>query len=378
MSAAGIIFASANEFRLPELTQRRVISSVPFGGRYRLIDFALSNMVNSGISRVGLITNSNYQSLLDHIGGGKDWDLARRSGGLHILPPFSSADSRTGFTRMHRGRLESLIDNIAFVRRSTEDYIVMTDGSTICNMDYTEIIREHEKRGADVTVVTKSFADPTGVTAVQDGIVVKTDGAGRVVDLSEYAGEAGPILVSTNIFVIGRQLLLTLLAGATAHGLNSFHMGLLLPQLPMLNVQSYEYDGFMARTDTLVDYFAASMALLKPEVREALFEVKNRPILTKVRNSAPVLYKEGARMSNVLSADGCVIEGVVENSILSRGVRIERGAVVRNSILLQDTIVGAGAELNCVVTDKNVVIRDGRKLSGHETLPFFIHKGQMV
>ena len=372
MTITGIIYANVDDYRMPELTQRRAIASVPFGGRFRLVDFALSNMVNSGISNIGLITNANYQSLMDHIGGGKDWDLARRSGGLRILPPFGTAGTSGG--HVSRTRLESLVDNIAFIRRRNDDYFVLTDGCCVCNIDYGEMVKAHAASGNDVTLVTRVVREPAREPGMEGSYRVETDENGRVTDLAEYQGECGTVQVCCHITILSRQMLLSLLARATAHGLTGFYYDLLRPQVTQLRIGALRYDGYYARFNSLTEYYAGSMALLRPEVRAALFEVKNRPILTKVRNMPPTLYGTGASVKNTLVADGCRIDGTVENCILFRGVYVGAGAVVRNCVLMQDTYVAPGAQL----TDKNVVVRDGRLLSGHESMPFYICKAQIV
>lgn len=376
MNATGIIFANVDDYRLPELTQRRAISSVPFGGRFRLVDFALSNMVNSGISNVGLITNSNYQSLVDHIGGGKDWDLARRSGGLRILPPFGTAGNSSG--HVTRTRLESLIDNIAFIRRQRDDYFVLTDGCCICNMDYDEMVKKHAASGNDVSLITRVVREPSREPGMDGSYRIESDENGRVVEITDYQGEQNIVQVGCHITILSKQMLLTLLARAMAHGLTGLYHDLLRPQLNTLRIGVLRFDGYYARFNSLTEYYGGSLALLRPEVRAALFEIKNRPILTKVRNMSPTLYGTSSSVKNTLVADGCQIDGVVENCILFRGVHIGAGAEVRNCILMQDTYIAPGAKLNCVVTDKNVVVRDDRLLSGHETMPFFICKAQIV
>ncbi len=377
MTAAGLVFSNIHDESLPELTRLRTMASVPFGGRYRLIDFALSNMVNSGISKVGVITHYNYQSLLDHIGTGKDWDLARRSGGIKILPPFITAYDAKGVGQLYSTRLEALLGVVNFISRCTEDVIVLSDCDTICNIDLGDVIAEHEETGADFTVVVKPVDE--GFSGSPRHSVIYSDSDGRITDATEFSAElhAGQE-ISTNIMVINRMYLLNLLGDAAAHGYTSFFRDLVARNIGRANYRVYHYNGYYAFVSSLAGYFDCSMRLLQSNVREALFGIPERPIYTKVRNSAPTIYRSGSSVDNSIVADGCTIEGRVENSIIFRGVKVGRGSVVRNSILLQDTVVGAGVTLNCTVTDKNSVIRDGRMLSGHETMPFFIGKGIMV
>lgn len=377
MTAAGLIFSNIHDECLPELTRLRTMASVPFGGRYRLIDFPLSNMVNSGISKIGIITHYNYQSLLDHIGTGKDWDLARRSGGIKILPPFITAYDAKASNSLYSTRLEALLGVTNFISRCTEDVLVLSDCDIICNIDLSKVLAQHEETGADITVVTKRV-DGGNFSADRHSVMVLGDD-GRILDCSEYSPNIeGSFDVSTNIMVITRRYLITVLNDAAAHGYTSFFRDIIARNVGKADFRAYRYEGYYSLIGNLPGYFETSMNLLDPEVRGELFEIAERPVFTKVRNSAPTSYAEGAKVSNSIVADGCVIEGEVENCVVFRGVKVGKGTVVRNSILLQDTYVGENVNLNCVITDKNAVIRDGRNLSGHETMPFYIGKGIMV
>ena len=377
MTAAGLIFSNIHDECLPELTRLRTMASVPFGGRYRLIDFPLSNMVNSGISKIGIITHYNYQSLLDHIGTGKDWDLARRSGGIKILPPFITAYDAKATSSLYSTRLEALLGVTNFISRCNEDVIVLSDCDTICNIDLTGVLAQHEETGADITVVTKRV-DGGNFSADRHSVMVLDD-EGRIIDCSEYSPNIeGSFDVSTNIMVINRSYLITALNDAAAHGYTSFFRDIIARNVSRANFRAYRYAGYYSLINNLPGYFETSMKLLDADVRGELFEISDRPVFTKVRNSAPTSYAEGAKVSNSIVADGCVIEGEVENCVIFRGVKVGKGTVVRNSILLQDTYVGDNVNLNCVITDKNAVIRDGRNLSGHESMPFYIGKGIMV
>ncbi len=377
MTAAGLIFSNIHDECLPELTRLRTMASVPFGGRYRLIDFPLSNMVNSGISKVGIITHYNYQSLLDHIGTGKDWDLARRSGGIKILPPFITAYDAKAPSSLYNTRLEALLGVTNFISRCTEDVLVLSDCDTICNIDLSKVLARHEETGADITVVTKRVSG--GNYNAERHSVLVLDENDKIIDAAEYSTDIkGAFNVSTNIMVITRRYLITVLNDAAAHGYTSFFRDIIAKNVGRADFRAYRFDGFYSLINNLPGYFETSMKLLDSEVREELFETQDRPVFTKVRNSAPTSYSASAKVSNSIVADGCVIEGEVENCVVFRGVKVGKGTVVRNSILLQDTYVGENVNLNCVITDKNTVIRDGRNLSGHESMPFYIGKGVMV
>lgn len=375
MSVAGIIFSNLHDRNMSELTRMRTLASVPFGCRYRLIDFALSNMVNSGITHIGVIAHENYQSLMDHIGSGKDWDLARRNGGIKILPPYITAFASKG-SELHDNRLESLKNIVDFIVDCPEEYIVLSDSDVICNFAVDDMIARHIACGADATLAVKRCY-VSGDT--KNTTTVKFDDDGRMTDIAEMvAGQGGFVDVALKIWVMRRKFLLDMLYQCIAHDYTSFEKDLVLRNLDFGDFRVYRYDGYFAKVGSMSDYFLCNMDLLNSDTRKELFGAKNRPILTKVRNSAPTVYSADAVVLNSLIADGCVIEGTVENSILFRGVKIGKNTHVKNSILFQDTFTGSNVQLNCVITDKNVIIRDGRNLSGHETRPFYIEKNAHV
>ncbi len=379
MAVAGLIFSNINNSSLPELTSVRTIASVPFGCRYRLIDFPLSAMVNSGITKIGVIAHNNYQSLMDHIGTGKDWDLARRSGGIRILPPYIASYNSANGGRLYTTRLEALMGVMHFVARCNEEHIVLADCDNVCAVDLRDLIKSHEASGADMTILTRTVK-PGDVRPSEDATIVDFGNDGRVTNLSactkkEDETEAE---ISTNIIVANRTFLLDIINDAVAHGYTRFYLEALLNRLEHSKIHAYHFDGEFLQIGSLVSYYQASMQLLGSNVRNELFNSPEKMVYTKLRNSSPTVYQEGSSVKNSLVADGCCIEGTVENSIIFRGVHVSKGAVVKNSILLQDTYVGADTSLNCVITDKNVVIRDGRNLSGHESVPFFLSKGSMI
>ena len=373
----GIIFSNLHDDAIPELTRVRTMASLPFACRYRLIDFPLSNLVNSGVNSVYVVTTRNYQSLLDHVGSGKDWDLARRSGGLKMMTPYMSAFAGTGIARFN-SRMEALksISNTIF--NMTSDYVVLADCDGICNVNISDMVAQHERTGADITVAVKKM-NVTPEKAARS-ILVDSNEDGRITDVlirpSRITGEHD---VNINIWVVSRRYLQVMVHDAMARNLTSMSRDFLARNAAFAKYMVYRYDGYYASFSSMQDYFACSMNLLEnSEERNSIFGVKNRPIITKVRNSTPAKYSDDAKVKNSLIADGCVIEGTVENSILFRGVKVGKNTVVKNSILFQDTYTGNSVNLNCVVADKNVVIRDYRTLSGYETMPFCIEKGKMI
>lgn len=365
-SAIGVIFANLHEETVPELVRRRTMASIPFGGRYRIIDFTLSNMVNSGITTVGLLTNNNYRSLIDHIGSGKDWDLARKDGGLILLPPFSEKHDK-----LYTTRLEALGSLTGFLSRRSEKYVVLTDCDGVAKFDIASIIKYHESKNADITLVSHHGK----VGHRSDFMLLNADKDGRVneIQLSPHLAEGTKADIFVNLMIINRQFLLNIVEDSVTHGFSSFESDILVKQLNSLKIYQYNFDGYYAGIDSMAAYYKHNMELLDKEVRDELFGERN--IYTKVRDSAPSKYGENAVVKNSLISDGCVIEGIVENSILFRGVKVGKGAVVRNSIIMQDNYIGDNTSLNCVITDKNVVVSDSKSLSGCSELPYFIQKG---
>ena len=365
-SAIGIIFSNMHEENVPELVRRRTMASIPYGGRYRIIDFMLSNMVNSGITTVGLMANNNYRSLIDHIGSGKDWDLARKDGGIILLPPFSEKDGK-----LYTTRLEALGSLTGFLNRRKEKYVVLADCDGVAKIDIAEIVDYHESKNADITLVTHY-----GKVGTRTGFMLaeaNEDGRVNELKLSPHVPAGTKADIFINIMVINRQFLLNMVEDTVTHGFNSFENDILIKQLNTLKIYRYQFNGYYAGIDSMAAYYKHNMELLEKDVRDELFGERN--IYTKVRDSAPSKYGENAVVKNSLISDGCVIEGIVENSILFRGVKVGKRAVVRNSIILQDNFIGENTSLNCVITDKNVVISNVKTLSGCSELPYFIQKG---
>ena len=365
-SAIGIIFANLHEENVPELVRRRAMASILYGGRYRIIDFILSNMVNSGITTVGLMTSNNYRSLIDHLGNGKDWDLARKDGGIILLPPFSEKHDK-----LYTTRLEALGTLTGFLNRRKEEYVVLTDCDYVARLNIEEIIDYHKEKNADITIVTYNDV----VEKANDFMVVDADETGRVTDikLAPHIGKNVKVDAFANVMVLNRQFLLNIVEDSVIHGFTSFESDILIKQMNSLKIYRYAFDGYYASIDSLSAYYKHNMELLEKDVRDELFG--ERDIYTKVRDSAPSKYGADAVVKNSLISDGCEIEGVVENSILFRGVKVGKGAVVRNSIVMQDNIIGQNTSLDCVITDKNVVVSDKKTLGGCETLPYYIPKG---
>ena len=374
--ALGIIFPNSYDTLVPELVSERAMASIPFASRYRLCDFMISSMVHCGISNISLLVRQNYHSLMDHLGSGREWDLARKKGGLNIFPPYAQKS-----VKIYNGWIEALEIIKGFLGTQTEKYVVLADSNMAINFDFTALIEDHIKSQADVTVVYHKSEIPDSFkgynTANREFIYsFQIDEEDRVTKVNTNSKESGIVNLGLNIYVLERTLLINLIDEAYIHGHTYFLRDVITPQVSSLKVHAYNYEGYVAKIFDMKDYFRENMKLLEEDNLDALFS--GNQIYTKIRDDNPTRYIRGAKAKNVLVADGCVIEGEVENSILFRGVKIGKGAKVKNCILMQDTSVGEGAEVSYVITDKNVKITSGKTLSGNDAYQVFVSKHQTV
>ena len=368
VNALGVIFANTYDNLVPELVAERSMASIPFGGRYRLIDFTLSSMANAGIDNVSVIVRKNYHSLMDHLGAGREWDLTRKRGGLNIVPPFAERS-----VKLYSGRVDALDSILNWLEAQKERYVILSDSYIAMNFDFNKLIEAHIKSGADVTMVYNRGEIPDG--ARTDNYTIRIDN-GRVAELLSNDYRPGVQNLSMNLYIIERESLIHLIHDAAVRGLVYFERDILARNLKLLNVQAYEFKGYAARVSDMKSYFDENMRLLQDGSMDALFGPA--PIYTKIRDDNPTRYVEGSSVKNSLLADGCVIEGTVENCVLFRGCQVKKGAVVKNCVLMQDTVVEPGAQLDCVVTDKNVRVTADKKLSGTESFPVYVQKNHTV
>ena len=366
-STVGVIFSSINEENIPELTKVRSMGSIPIGGRYRLVDFVLSNMVNSGITTVGMITKSNYQSLMDHLGSGKNWDLARKEGGLILLPPYIDESEA-----LYKTRFEALKGASSFLKKAKEDFVVLTDSDAMYKLDYSKVIDYHVKNNADITLVYHEHE----VRKSHYYMTFDTATDGRITNIEINPLTTGIKKNFINVFVARTSYLVRLIQEGIQHGNTSFGRDILSKGVKTMKLYGYKLDGYYSNVDSLASYFKANCDLLDKNIRNEIFG--DRDVYTKVNDSAPAKITSTAKIKNSLISDGCLIEGTVENSILFRGVKIGKGAVVKNCILMSENIVGDNCNLSYVVSDKDCVIRDNRILAGCEIKPYFINKGSLI
>ncbi len=370
MNVMGIIFA--NDANLGDLSDKRTIGSIPFGGRYRQIDFHLSNMAAAGIRHIGIISRRNYQSLINHIGSGEEWGLELEEGGLEYLTPYAMST-----THSYRGKLENLYYGMNFLNFGADDeYVVMADSSVLCNIDLGRIINAHMASGKDITIVTKAgIADGKK----QQDLAIKLNADGSIADLAvDYIAPAD-YQVSIDLFVLSKQLLKKLVKECIAR--NHYHMDrdLVLGtwQKGELSINVYEFPGLVMFNDSVEEYFNNSLSLLDEKTRHDLFYY-NHPVYTKVRDRVPTYYGENANLDNCIVADGCMLEGQVSDSLLFRQVTVQEGASIENCVIMNDTVVGENAQLKYVILDKDVVVRPGAKLMGTPTNPIIIKRGEIV
>ncbi len=363
-STVGVIFSSINDEQVPELTRVRSKGSIPYGGRYRLVDFALSNMVNSGITTVGILTKNNYQSLMDHLGSGKEWDLARKEGGLIILPPYSDESEV-----LYKNRLEALKGATAFLKKAKEDFVVISDSNAVYKLDYSKVIESHVKNNADITMVYHEHDNGEN----NSYMMFDVEKSGKIKCADINAKGDGVRKHYINVFVARTSFLLNLLQTAIARGWTSFSKDLIAPEIRAGRVYGYKLDGYYSSIESIQTFYKANMDLLDRSVRREIFG--DRDVYTKVNDAPPAKITDTAKVSNSLIHDGCLIEGTVENCILFRNVKVGKGTHLKNCIIMSENVVGENCNLAYVVSDKDCAISDGMVLAGCEQKPYFINKG---
>ena len=362
----GLIFASINDSTVIDLTKQRTMGSIPFGGRYRLIDFPLSNMVNSGIQEVGVITKSNYGSLMDHLGSGREWDLARKKGGLHLLPPFSHVGGG-----VYQGRLEALNNVWNFIDYAKSEYVVMSNCDVITNIDFSNVIAQHEESGANITIVYAK-----GMYRMDKNIstnILTVDEDNTVTEVLVNPDMAGECNICLDMFVMRTEFLKKIVREAASKNQHSMIRDVLQGRKDEFVFKGYEHKGVYFKIDSLETYYKTNLMLQQTDIRKSLFNTES-PIYTKTGDNAPVKYGLETNVKNSTIADGCMIEGTVENSVLFRGVKVGKGAVVKNCVLMQGTVIGEKCSIESVVTDKEVEISAERVLTGSPEYPLYLSK----
>ncbi len=372
-NAFGIILTGDNNMQLKDLTFSRSVAAVPFGGRYRCVDFILSSMVNTGITNVGIVAQKNYHSLMDHLGSGKEWDLHRKRDGLFLLPPFVTKEN----TGLYRGSVEALKSISGYIRRCTQRYVVLAGSHIIFNMPFNDMLEQHIKSGADITVMYTQSDYHNPEDQFKDLRFDIDSVSGRILDMEYNAYRPKWKNQSCNVFIMEKSLLEYLIEEAVAHARYRFNRDILLRNVNTLKMYGYRYNGYVAKLNSLSSYFSQNMDLLNPEVRADLF-CPEHPIYTKVKDEVPASYGPNAVAKNCVVADGCRIEGHIENSILFRGVHVAQGAVVKDCIVMQSAEIQENCHLDNVILDKSVLVKRGRNLVGMGSFPIILRKGSVV
>ncbi len=374
-NAMGIIFTDNNDVKMAELTLHRTLAALPIAGRYRLIDFVLSNMVNSGIINIGVTSQLNYQSLMDHIGTGKPWDLNRKQNGLYLLPP-NALTLDNANPQLARGRIDILYGVIDYIRKSSQRYVVLADCHTVCNIDFQDALDQHRANNADVTVIYKTVKH-LSEDELKKSVLIDIDESNRVTDIMPYPKRLGHKNVALSFFIMERLMLERLIEDCVAYGEHDFIKDILIKNMPNLDVYGYKFNGYSCRIDDVRSYYNFSMEMLSEEVAQSVFDENNR-IFTKVKDKVPTKYGVTAEVGGSMIADGCTIDGCVDDSMISRGVRVGKDSTVKNCIIMQDSEVSSNCHLENVILDKEVIIRAGTKLIGHKNYPMVIGKRMIV
>lgn len=370
----GLVYAGEENINLRELVNLRSVSALPVAGRYRVIDFVLSNMVNSGIRNVGIITKKNYQSLMDHLGSGKEWDLSRKNDGLFILPPYDTFEN----SGTHQGLVDTIKGAGAYLRRVSQPYCLLTGSYTIFNSVYDDMFRQHIETGADITIMYNVESDPATAPAVKfRDVRLDVDADGRVTDMQLKSNVSKSTKVGMDVYLIKKDLLEFLIDDAMAHSKYDLVNDVIIGNLNKLKIYGYEHKGYVARMNSVASYYKVNMDFLNPQVQKDLFYTGNA-IYTKTKDEPPAKYGKEAVVTNSLVASGCVIEGEVENSVLFRGVHVAKGAKVKNCIIMQDSQIYENAVIDKVILDKKVNIRPYSNLVGNKAYPVIIPKGAIV
>lgn len=370
MNVLGIIFA--NDGEIGDLTNKRTTATVPFGGRYRQVDFHLANLSAAGVRHIGIISRRNYQSLMHHVASGEEWGLEMGQGGLEFLTPFSMSAVDN-----YHGKLETLYTAMDFLEYGSSDgYVIMTGSAILSNVDMKAVLNAHIASGKDLTMVTKA--------GVANGnkrldLAVKLDQDGQIEDMVvDYAAPAG-YAASMDIFVVGKNWLIQRVKECVAHNLYHMDRDLVLGlwQKNQASVNVYEFDGVALYNESVEEYFTNSLSLIDNDIRHDLFGA-HHAIYTKVRDRVPSYYGEDCKISNTLVADGCILEGQVQGSVLFRQVEVQAGATVENCVIMNDAVIGEGAELKYAILDKDVTVRPGKKLIGTMEHPIIVKRGETV
>ena len=367
----GLIYTGEREDELLELTRYRAAAALPMLGRYRMIDFILSSMIHSSIKNIGIIMQKNYHSLMDHLGSGREWDLHGKRSGLTILPPYMKRDN----VGVYEGLLDALNTNMAFNRRSEERYIIVSDSNVLYQVDFRDVVTHHLDHKADLTLLCTRDRN------------ARRNGRGRYLEVENQTVtgiEFDPTIphyehTYIGAFLVRRELLVDMVDRAVASGKHHFSRDMLAQMVAerIYRIGAFECPGRVWVIDSVQNFYQANMDFLNDDIRGQMFR-DDKPVWTKLRDEMPARYRGNSHVSNTLVADGCLIEGTVENSILFRGVVVKPGAVVKNSIVMQDAVISRNAEVENCILDKQTTLRDNVRLIAPRAHPIVIAKNLTI
>lgn len=369
MRAVGIVLAGGKRTTLGVLAKQRNVAAMPIGGSYRSIDFALSNLSNSGIKKVAVISQYSARSLADHIGSSKWWDFGRKKTGLFLFTPNMSSQDSFGF----KGTADCIFQNIEFLKKSNEPYVVITSGEEIYKIDYEKVIKAHEQKGADITIIYKDMK----TYEVQDYGVIGLDENDRMIEFEEKPIDPQNTTVSLGEYVIGRELLIRLLEELEADGRYSIVNDIVMRYRKKLKIYGYHYEGYWRRIRDIPEFYHINMDFLTPEVR-GLFFNEYPYISTKAKDEPPAKFNAQAKAVNSIISGGDIINGQVESSVLFRRVFVGEGSIVKNSIIMEGATIGKGCVIENAILDKQVFISDGQKVIGTKDKIILLEKRNVV
>lgn len=359
----GIINLDEYESRIEELVKNRSLGAVPLAARYRIIDFILSNMTNSGIESIGIFAKSKSRSLMDHLKNGRPWDLHRKREGLRF---FNFGYSDPAFEDVH-----NFAENIEFIKRSKKEYVVLTPSYMICNIDFNKVVEAHKKSSKDITLVYKNINSTEEEFEGCDLLNINSDG--KLLSVDKFLKDKQSINVSMEMYVMSTELFIDIVLDSIRTGMFRKVKEYINFNLDKLEVGTYEFKSYLACVNSLKSYYKFNMELLDEKVSEELFN-KVRPIYTKVKDEGPTYYGENSNINNSIIANGCCIEGEVINSVIGRRVVIQKGVRIENCIILQNTVINKGSKLVNVIANKGCFLEEDTVYINENKIPIVISR----
>ena len=366
MKAVGIILAGGNNNRMGELSRKRAIPAMPVGGSFRCIDFVLSNMSNSHVQTVAVLTQYNSRSLNEHLSSSKWWDFGRKQGGLYLFTPTVTAEN----SDWYRGTADAMYQNIDFLKNRHEPYVIISSGDCVYKMDYNDLLEFHIAKKADITIACKDM--PADADVSRFGVVRMNEDS-RITDFEEKPLVAQSNTISTGVYIIRRRQLIELIEKAAQEGRNDFVKDILIRYKNLKRIYGYKIDSYWSNISTVESYYKTNMDFLKPEIRNYFF--KQEPaVKTKIDDLPPAKYNPGADVKNSLISSGCIVNGVVENSVLFKDVYVGNNCVIKNSVILNDVYLGDNTHIeNCIVESRGT-IRANSYYSGDGEVEIVVEK----